>query len=1002
MAVSRRTVTVLFTDVADYTPLGERLDAESLRQVMTRFFERVSEVLERHGGTVEKYIGDAVMAVFGLPELHEDDALRAVRSGTELREALSHLNDDLEQALGVRIGIRVGINTGEVVAGDGSGGQNLVTGDPVNVAKRLEEAARTGEILVGDTTRHLVENAVVFEPRDELTVKGKAGPVVAWNALAVIEGATPYARRLDAPLVGREEELRTLRNAFAQAVREGTCHLVTVVGPAGIGKSRLTAELCHIVEGEARVLTGRCLPYGDGITFWPLVTIIDALGSDAGVRKLLAGSEDADVVTARVLGALGPNPEKAPGGELFWAVRRLFEQLARVQPLVVVIEDIHWAEPKLLDLLEYLAGWIHEAPVLLVCLARPDLLEERPVWVTSQQGTSLVLGPLSDAESQALVEELTQEWPLDPDARARVIEAAEGNPLYVEQMAAMLAEGGPTDAIPPSIQALLSARLDRLPPDERAVVERAAVAGKDFGRGSILELSPEDERAEIDARLLSLVRKDLLAARSGPGNRFRFRHALIRDAAYAGIPKELRADLHQRFADWAAQTNAGRAGDLDEIIGYHLEQAYRYREQLGALDDAHRKLAERAGELLGEAGQRAFARDDMAAALNLLDRAVALLTEEHPAQLDLQRELSSALWSSGEIARAESLLAGIIEATAASGDRRRHWYALLDQTAWRTMIGSTSTSDEELRVAQEAIRVFEELEDDFGLARSWREVSNASHLLCRFGDAEAASERALAYARAAADRREESRSTDALCTSLLYGPTPADEGVMRCEEVLAHVGGNRLMRANVLASLHGLKGMLGRFEEAFAESTEAERIYSDLGLRFAVAGLLQVTGPVALLAGDPEAAEHVLRRSYEILAGIGAKGYTAALLAAALYAQERYQEAAEFVAIAKDPGTHETTTGVRWRAVEAKLRALDGDVDAAVTTAREAASLASKTDALNLHAEALVALAEVLQLAGRDAEAAHAAEQAYAVYAAKGNVAAQEQMRALVAHGERR
>ena len=285
MAVSRRTVTVLFADVADSTPLGERLDPEILRQVMSRWFERMSEVLERHGGTVEKFIGDAVMAVFGIPELHEDDALRAVRAATELRAALAQLNEELERELGVHIGIRVGVNTGEVVAGDGSGGQMLVTGDPVNVAKRLEEAARTGEILLGDGTRRLVGNAALLEPRDELTVKGKSGPVVAWNVLGVIEGAPAYARRLDAPLVGRADELRLLREAFATAVSKRACRLVTVVGPAGIGKSRLAAELCHSVRENARTLTGRCLPYGEGITFWPLVQIIGMLGSDDGVRQ---------------------------------------------------------------------------------------------------------------------------------------------------------------------------------------------------------------------------------------------------------------------------------------------------------------------------------------------------------------------------------------------------------------------------------------------------------------------------------------------------------------------------------------------------------------------------------------------------------------------------------------------------------------------------------------------------------------------------------------------
>ena len=319
----------------------------------------------------------------------------------------------------------------------------LVTGDPVNVAKRLEEVARTGEILVGDSTRRLVENAVLLEPRDELTVKGKSGPVVAWNVLAVIEGASPYARRLDAPLVGRARELALLRETFASVVADRSCRLVTVFGPAGIGKSRLATELSHEVRTTARTLSGRCLPYGDGITFWPLVQIIGALGSDDGVRALLADSEDGDLIAERVLSAVGPTGSSTPSGELFWAVRRLLEEAARQQPLVVTVEDIHWAAPKLLDLLEYLAGWTHDAPVLLLCLSRPELLEERQSWLTVPNATGIVLLPLTDAEADVLLDEIGQEWPLDDAARAGIKEAAEGNPLYLEQMAAMLAEGGP-------------------------------------------------------------------------------------------------------------------------------------------------------------------------------------------------------------------------------------------------------------------------------------------------------------------------------------------------------------------------------------------------------------------------------------------------------------------------------------------------------------------------------------------------------------------------------
>ena len=986
MAVSRRTVTVLFADVADSTPLGERLDPESLRRVMSRFFEQMSEVLERHGGTVEKFIGDAVMAVFGIPELHEDDALRAVRAATELRQALAVLNEELERELAVRIGIRVGVNTGEVVAGDGTGGQMLVTGDPVNVAKRLEEAARTGEILVGDPTRRLVENAVVLEPRDELELKGKAARHAAWNVLAVIEGASAYARRLDAPLIGRERELQTLRDAYLDAQETRSCRLFTIVGPAGIGKSRLATELCATLGEDTTVLTGRCLPYGDGITFWPLVEIVGSLGSDEGVRAAVAHADDGELVAARVLGAVGPTASAAPGGETFWAVRRLLEEVASKQPLVVLVEDIHWAEPTLLDLLEYLAGWTHDAPILLLCIARPDLLDERPGWLT-QPGSGVLLEPLTEEESHALLDEIGQEWPLDAAARRRITEAAEGNPLYLEQMAAMLAEGGPADAIPPSIHALIAARLDRLPPEERVVLEWAAVAGKHFVRSALRQLAPDADQTDVDARLLSLARKDLLAARPGREDAYRFRHALIRDAAYAGIPKELRAQLHERFADWAANTKAGRAGELDEIVGYHLEQAFRYRQQLGPLDDRARGLAHRAADILGAVGRRAFARDDAPAAVNLLDRAVALATDEQPARLDLQRELGLALWSLGEVARSESLLQGIMEAAALAGDRREEWYAVLEQAAIRGMVDSSAHHVESLELAEKAIRIFEDLEDDLGLARSWRALGLEYRRRGRLGESEQACERALAYAVRADDRREESRSADQLCTALLYGPAEATSALARCQAMLAGAQSKPLLEANILASVAGFQAMLGEFDDARASAQHAERIYVDLGLRLAFAGLTQICGSVELLAGDAVAAENIIRRGYDILHEIGATGESDALLAEALYQQGRYDETLLLTedALARTPEL-DVAPRVLLLGVVAKLAAR-GDDDGEAP-AREAVELAEKTDALNLQAEAYANLAEALLLLDREEDAAAAAGAALRLYERKGNRAA--------------
>jgi class 3 adenylate cyclase/tetratricopeptide (TPR) repeat protein len=993
MAVSRRTVTVLFADVADSTPLGERLDPESLRRVMSRWFERMSEVLERHGGTVEKFIGDAVMAVFGIPELHEDDALRAVRAGTELRQALARLNDELERDLGVHIGIRVGINTGEVVAGDGTGGQMLATGDAVNVAKRLEEAARTGEILLGEPTRKLVENAVVLEPRDELILKGKTDPHAAWNVLAVIEGASAYARRLDAPLIGRENELQLLSGTYDEAVADRTCRLVTVVGPAGMGKSRLSSEFCSSLRDEATILTGRCLAYGDGITFWPLVEIVGALGSDDGVREVLSEAEDGELIATRVLGVVGTNP--APGGETFWAVRRLFEELASERPLIVLVEDIHWAEPTLLDLLEYLAGWTHDAPVLLLCLARPDLLDERPGWLT-QTGGGVMLEPLTDEQSGKLLDELAQEWPLDTAARKHITEAAEGNPLYLEQMAAMLAEGGPTQAIPPTIHALISARLDRLPADERAVLESAAVAGKHFVRSALRKLLAEADQATVDAGLLSLARKDLLAARPGREDAYRFRHVLIRDAAYAGIPKEQRARLHERYADWAANTRAGKAGDVDEIVGYHLEQAFRYRAQLGVVDDEGRELGDRAASLLGVAGQRAFARDDAPAAVNLLDRALALATDDSPARLELMRQLSSALWSVGEVARAESLLNGLLEAATADGDRRYELYGALQQSAWRGAHEPDSGREEAADLAHEAIRVFEAHGDDVGLAQAWRHLGSALSAQSRYAASVEACERALEHARRAEAGREESRAADLLCMGLLHGPTPVEAAIERAGRLLEGTRKNQLLEANVLTAVAELKAMQTSFDEARELLLAARQTYETLGLRLALAGLMQVDGTIELMAGDPVAAERVLREGYELLLGIsGWQGAHGLRLAEALQRQERYAEAAELVdAVEAQTRSGELEDQVHWATIKGPLLARDGRSAEAEEVVRAALTAIKATDALNLHAQTLAALAEVQQHSDGDG-ADDTARHAISLFRQKGNTAAADRATAL-------
>ncbi len=989
---ARKTVTVLFCDVAESTRLGERLDPESLRRVMSRWFESMRAVLERHGGTVEKFIGDAVMAVFGVPRLHEDDALRAARAAVDMRAALAELNVELERDWNFRLQMRIGVNTGEVVAGDPAGGQTLVTGDAVNLAKRLEQAARSGEILIGGTTKRLVENAVLVEPRDPLPVKGKSEQVESWCVLAVITGAAAFARRLDSRLVGRREELARLQQELATAEAERTCRLVTVLGPAGIGKSRLAAELAAVAADEATVLTARCLPYGDGITFWPLTQLLRDVGGDDGLLAALAHEPDGELVAERVRGAIGEGSAAGSSEETFWAVRRLLEALARGRPLILCLEDIHWAQPTFLDLIEYVAGWSRDAPILLLCLARPELLDDRPAWLAAEP--AVLLNPLSEEEAEALLDELAAEWPLSPSARRQIMEAAEGNPLFVEQLVAMLAEetlDGSAPAIPPTIQALLSARLDRLAAPERAALERASVFGKEFTRGAMAELSPESERAGLGPALLSLVRKDLIQPDHTSvlgDDGFRFRHVLIRDAAYAGIPKEVRADLHERAAAWI-----DRAGADDELLGYHLECAYRYREQLGPPDARARALGARAGELLGRAGQRAFAREDMPAAINLLDRALAL-GDGAVDRLEMLRDLSNALWASGESARANEALAELAEQAAAAGDVRLGSYARLEQALRRDATDPHASSEEFLQVTEEAIKVFSRLGDDLGLARAWRYRSYVSRRRCRFADAEVESERALLHAQAAGDPNEEARSADSLCTALLFGPAEASRAIRRGEELIAGSRSNLLLHASVDSSLSALYSLHGDFERARMLYRRSAATYDDLGLLLPLAALTQISGVVELLAGDPVAAEREFRRGYEIVSAAGVQtdlAAQAALLSFALLAADRHDEARPLAEQARRlvSAEHPIAWVVAATAL-ARSRARDGDLAAAEREARGAVETAAGTDALNLRAEALMALAVVLDARGAAAEADDRRREALRLYRQKGNVVSAE------------
>jgi class 3 adenylate cyclase len=546
----RKVVTILFCDVTGSTALGERLDSESLRRVMERYFAVAREVLERHGGTVEKFIGDAVMAVFGIPVVHEDDALRAARAASELREELARLNGELLEEFGTELRVRIGVNTGEVVTNDRG---TLATGDAVNVAARLEQKAQPGEILIGESTRQLAESALDVEAVAPIEAKGKSDALVAHRLVAVKQGAPAFERRFDAPFVGRNGELEQLEQTYGRAVRDTSCQLFTVLGPAGIGKSRLVYEFLDSHE-DAIVLRGRCLAYGEGITYFPIVEILEQIDADAELGRVLASDHEARTLVNTVMGAIGLADEGIASREdTFRAVRLLLETFARSRPLILVLDDLHWAQPTLLELVDHIADWSRDAPILVLCIARPDLLDMRRGWGGGKlNATTILLEPLSEGEAATLIDNLLVGTDLSDALRGQIMASAEGNPLFVEQMLALIAQDGGDGngeiAVPRTIRALLATRLEQLPTSERVAAERASVIGKEFWGTALAEIGGEV------ASLPGLVRKELIRPyRSSifpADDAFRFRHQLIRDAAYDAMPKELRASC----------TNASDAG----------------------------------------------------------------------------------------------------------------------------------------------------------------------------------------------------------------------------------------------------------------------------------------------------------------------------------------------------------------------------------------------------------------------------------------------------------
>jgi class 3 adenylate cyclase/tetratricopeptide (TPR) repeat protein len=1026
----RKTVTVLFCDVTGSTQLAEALDPETVRHLMLRYFDEMARVIERHGGVVEKYIGDAVMAVFGVPQIHEDDALRAVRAAAEMRDALSQLNEELDRAYGATLATRIGVNTGEVVAGEPGLDQRLVTGDAVNVAARLEQNAKPGEILLGDPTYRLVRAAVSVEAVEQLTLKGKADRVPAWRLLEVDPGAPGWVRRLDSPLVDREEELRVLLDQFERTVSARSCQIVTAIGSAGVGKSRLSGELVTHLSGRALVARGRCLPYGEGITFWPVVGAlrdIAAIGESdtpteaaAKVGRLMEGSPDGALVEERLAPLLGPGDEVAIQ-ETFWAVRKLFEHVGSQMPLVLVLDDIQWGEHTFLDLVEYLADWITTAPVFILCLARPELLEVRAGWTSGKPNAAIVtVEPLTGPDTDELIRGLIGGAELSSEARARISELAEGNPLFVEESIRMLVDDGllvaaedgwiaPADlgdvAIPATIQAILTARLERLDPEERAVMERASVIGRVFWWGAVSELTPGELRPRVAGHLQSLMRKELIRPdfeRVGRDDAFRFTHILVRDVAYQEIPKSVRVELHSHLAEWIETRTQDRAGEYEEIIGYHLEQASRSLLDLGPVSERATELARAAAIRLASAGDRAYTRGDMPAAVSLLERASSLLEPNAVERAALLPELAFALLETGNLERLQEVTRETRAAAQASGDRRLQGHASI-LAMWIRLFTDPveGWAEEAHRQAVSAGAAFEDVGDERGLAKASALLALVHTLRCRFAEAESTWETAADHARRAGDRRDEMESRAWVPLTVWAGPAHVDAGLERCRSLFARAEGDRKLMSSALMAQAAFVAGLGRFDEARELLAQARALAQEVALPLWEAGpLAQVSGWVETFASDPAAAEHALRTGYEKLQEIGEIAWfstTAALLAETVYQQDRLDEAEELTRASQEWAVAEDAySQAGWRSVRAKVLARGGNAEEAERLAAECVELAEATDFLHLRWRALMSQGEVLQLTGRASDGAAVLGKAVAVAEQKGNAVAADQARALL------
>jgi class 3 adenylate cyclase/tetratricopeptide (TPR) repeat protein len=961
--MERKLATVLFADLVGSTQLLDGQDPEITRRRVTSFFDGVQRCIETHGGTVEKFAGDAVMAAFGIPIAHEDDADRAVRAGLGI----------LDHVLELGLEARVGIEAGEVVVDETD--STFATGEAVNVAARLQQAAAPGEILMGESAHRLTVGRIEAESAGPLELRGFRNPIAAYRAIAVRDGQ-PHAK-VSAPFVGRLSELDLLENTLARTIRDRRPHVFTVYGEPGVGKSRLIREFLAGVEGTT-ILSGRALPYGEGVTYWPLAEMVKSAAGitdddpmETAKQKLIECCGDEAI--AELLGLASGVMEAVEGErgapEIAWAAREFADELADVQPLIMVFEDIHWAEEPLLELIDHLAQWVRERALLILCLARPELLDVRPGWGGGRvRSTAIELEPLGRDDSEALADALLEEHQVSGNIRARLLDKAEGNPLFVEETVRMLLEQGADggDRIPDSLQAMIGARIDRLPAGAKIVLQRGSVIGRTFWAGAIDHLSPEYDADELEDLLDDLLLRDLVTReeRSTIGGEaaYRFKHVLIREVAYGGLSKSGRAEYHTRFAEWLRE-KADK--EVIEIRAYHLDQACLLYAEL----DGHppEELARTAAKALASAGKRALALESNLSARKLLLRSVEL-----ESTLGRRFLAARAAWQLGDLPVVRDEMTVLVAEAAAEGDRAIQSRALTALSEVAASLDGELVRAAEL--ADEALAVVE-ADDHDGRFRALDRRARVARWAGREAEAEEYLQQALEAARAAARKDHEARAALQLA-GIYVGRMDEDKAAPLIDRALAlaEESGSIVARASAAQSKGGLHRVRRQYEEAEGWLTKALDLYRETASVPEIAWTSRQLAQVAWETGNPAKAEKLFRESIRLLAPMKERGTlceSQRLLAQLLLAEGRIDEAEKFALAARETvSAEDVTSRATTRVALAQVRAAQGRYEEADTLFAEAAEIIGSSEHCRILLDVLPPYADFLRGLERDAEAA--------------------------------